>query len=864
MSTSFKSLSKTLKEHTAGLFTLRKQNARAVTTKKTSVNLFQAITAMKKGLQVWKLPHRHYLVGKAHMCCLRLSTDEKSLYWYSQKNRAEVAIYLEQIVDVGTALPEEMKSWTGYCESLAFTVYFQTAAASSGNGGDVLATPTTASASASGGGAATGGALGNVTFVCKNAMEHRIWTVTLEILLKFSDMQKGEDRLNSVTPPPGLPSKVMSKEISQVVRNIQTVIIDEKLVESQQQALSTPQGAAVVVGGGSKDLSLLSSSRQQDQVSVQSVYFTSASLPPETSPYCYGDPSASTPVTGSVVSYPAEDRVIGDSWVWGRGMDKVGKHISDQVYPTLLHGQKTLDAYQIACGEHHIVIIDEIGSVYTWGFSGEGQLGHGAPVESFGPMQVKAFEGSAICAVSCGTTTTIVVTEKGEAFFWGHPMYSFAEPTWYPKRLDTGSMKVKQVSCGAYHFAMCTREGRLLTCGGGKFGALGHGDFENCEKPRLVQALETSHTEHVSCGIWHTAAIILNQSAARNGLGEVYTWGDNSVGQLGYKDPPMTSWPLYVEGLSQANVASVVCGRHHTLALTREGQLYSWGSNKSGQLGRTLGEKKRNHEPGVIVELNEHMVTKIAAGMDHNLVIATSKKTGQGGTRSFLFSWGGGDFGCLGHGNSSSVNLPKQIQSLSGKKAVNIACGANTSCAIIEHHFMKEMERTDVCQHCLAKVKRKKKKSCSRCGVVFCKNCIKQYPVLKPLLPLMTSEQNVQSNKCPAVCMECSDIILEAQLEAKHQFTHQHPQSSEKRTGGAAARGRERIISLDKKPPPAATAADVKELEQRLHEAQQEIRQLKRKLQEQSRSKSSSTRDSSANMNKNLVTRSKSLADLQL
>ena len=70
-----------------------------------------------------------------------------------------------------------------------------------------------------------------------------------------------------------------------------------------------------------------------------------------------------------------------------------------------------------------------------------------------------------------------------------------------------------------------------------------------------MEALATSHTEHVSCGIWHTAAIILNQSVARNGLGEVYTWGDNSVGQLGYKDPPMTAWPLYVEGKKESVVS---------------------------------------------------------------------------------------------------------------------------------------------------------------------------------------------------------------------------------------------------------------------------------------------------------------------
>ena len=124
-------------------------------------------------------------------------------------------------------------------------------------------------------------------------------------------------------------------------------------------------------------------------------------------------------------------------------MDKVGNRVSDQVYPALLHGQKTLDAYQIACGEHHVVIIDEFGSCYTWGFSKEGQLGHGAPVESFGPMQVKAFEGNVVTQVSCGTTTTIAVTEKGEVFLWGQSMYSFSRPgSQHARCIDRGQAMV--------------------------------------------------------------------------------------------------------------------------------------------------------------------------------------------------------------------------------------------------------------------------------------------------------------------------------------------------------------------------------------------------------------------------------------
>ena len=122
--------------------------------------------------------------------------------------------------------------------------------------------------------------------------------------------------------------------------------------------------------------------------------------------------------------------------------------------------------------------------------------------------------------------------------------------------------------------------------------------------------------------------------------------------------------------------------------------------------------------------------------------------------------------------------------------------------------------------------------------------------MLKPLLPLMTSEQNVPSNKCPFVCMECSDIILEAQLEAKFQFTHP---TEEKRTTTA----KQKIVSLDK----PASPSRAKDLEQKLHEAQQEIRQLKKELEESRRRSNSTLLDV---QNKNLVTRSKSLADLQL
>lgn len=73
-------------------------------------------------------------------------------------------------------------------------------------------------------------------------------------------------------------------------------------------------------------------------------------------------------------------------------------------------------------------------------------------------------------------------------------------------------------------------------------------------------------------------------SAVVTGGGELYTWGWGEHGRLGHGDEELRVSPCHVKALA-SDVAFVQCGGRHTVALTRNGSVMSWGWNEFGQLG---------------------------------------------------------------------------------------------------------------------------------------------------------------------------------------------------------------------------------------------------------------------------------------
>lgn len=78
--------------------------------------------------------------------------------------------------------------------------------------------------------------------------------------------------------------------------------------------------------------------------------------------------------------------------------------------------------------------------------------------------------------------------------------------------------------------------------------------------------------------------------------------------------------PELVPGLEAHEIIHVSCGASHSMALNRWGQLYTWGSDGSGQLGLQM-EYDIQPLPKIIKFLAQHHIIQISCGEKHSLAL---------------------------------------------------------------------------------------------------------------------------------------------------------------------------------------------------------------------------------------------------
>lgn len=223
--------------------------------------------------------------------------------------------------------------------------------------------------------------------------------------------------------------------------------------------------------------------------------------------------------------------------------------------------------------------------VWTWGLGKNGQLGHGSRGNLLSPKPLEALDSQRIVEVSCGEWHSAAVSCAGGLYTWGSGRQGqLGNNSWVgcvaPQRVQLlSSVTVASVSCGGAHTLVLTEDATVYSFGFGKHGQLGHGDLCNLHVPQLLSPFGSSSVVSVGAGFAFSGA--LTQT------GEVFTWGTNESGQLGVLDPPDHTIPQQIDParFGGEEAAALTIGGAHAGVITYSGAVCMWGDNTQGQLG---------------------------------------------------------------------------------------------------------------------------------------------------------------------------------------------------------------------------------------------------------------------------------------
>jgi alpha-tubulin suppressor-like RCC1 family protein len=304
------------------------------------------------------------------------------------------------------------------------------------------------------------------------------------------------------------------------------------------------------------------------------------------------------------------------------------------------------DPQQIKAGGSHMCAIAEDSRVFCWGEGADGQVGTDAGEDLPKPNTTFAIDfelltGAPAESLGLGTAHSCAITTNHQLQCWGRgtkgqlgdggedsrsvPMdaYKFVDED-YPPFDDA-----VEVTAGDEHTCARTTAGLVFCAGESADGRLGVSSPS--EELFFEQVSDLTDVASVSAGWNHTCAVE---------EGKVFCWGKNDWGQIGKYGAPSYATPQEVAGISTAVV--VASGGAFSCALLQDATISCWGDNTAGQLG-PLGPSGSSPSPVVIDGPTD--VVEIEAGGGH---VCARRSNNQ------VYCWGANQSGQLGRGSQST------------------------------------------------------------------------------------------------------------------------------------------------------------------------------------------------------------------
>ncbi|MCU6710970.1 Ig-like domain-containing protein [Paenibacillus sp. J5C_2022] len=328
----------------------------------------------------------------------------------------------------------------------------------------------------------------------------------------------------------------------------------------------------------------------------------------------------------------------------------------------------------------HSAMLKEDGTLLAWGFNQHGQLGNGTNASSAVPVQVvDSATGQPlrdISQVSVGYHFTLALKNDGTVWTWGINEYGqLGNGTQlsksYPTQVKTESSdlldQVVAVSAGSFHSLALKADGTVWSWGDNTHGQLGNGTVQSTSLPVQVTGEDSvlDQVIAIAAGEYHSVALRAD--------GTVWTWGHNEAGSLGDGTFLNRLSPVQVAGESGDGALQgivSISASYHTTALDADGNLWTWGYNNQGQLGDGTTVNR-----AVPLKAKGHSFTSASAGSYHTIAL---KADGS------VWGWGGNEYNQLGADSQSNSLIPVEV-GIDGGEAAVVSGGGYHSAAIMKN-----------------------------------------------------------------------------------------------------------------------------------------------------------------------------------
>ncbi|CAL1274048.1 unnamed protein product [Larinioides sclopetarius] len=344
---------------------------------------------------------------------------------------------------------------------------------------------------------------------------------------------------------------------------------------------------------------------------------------------------------------------------------------------------------EVALSSTHMIVLTAELLVYTWGDGRKGQLGHGK-LETWRekPFCVNALKGKNITRICAGEGFSIFSSDNGILMTCGNGSQGcLGHGDWNmcvkPKLIEKLlSVDISDVSCGPHHVVVVGREGDAYAWGCGSGGRLGTGRENDCCSPMEILLPNDVHVVQSFCG--YDGTIFLTER------GTLLACGQNDYNKLGMNeqkgfllqmkqfiaktDVEKQNVPIKLSWLRQ-KVISVSMGALHTAVLVEPGKVITFGYNKSGQLGR--GNLRNHSSPAVVKSMGDRTVTMVQCG-DTFTIAGTSENA--------VYFWGS---------RQVLSQLPSE-QSLSNGNSLKPSKSKNNTRRLSDSEYLSEVSDTSV------------------------------------------------------------------------------------------------------------------------------------------------------------------------